>query len=420
MACVTRLLGTFVSKVVVDSHFASSICLAFAVAISGLPTVAAADAKPDDYSVTSWSSAPVSQAPSAANQINNQTLRQIVRLSTGGDYVRVRLTGRFGTATVPIGGAAVALHSANDGIVSGSSVPLTFSTRPTGTLSASFGELWSDWVKVRVPAGTELAVDVYFSGNTGTLATGSPLAVQPESRQTTYLAAGNALGANPFPTIAVRDAWFFLDAIDVAAPKAGGTIVALGDQVTTGAAASLNANQRWTDQLARRIASQTLIKPMGVANAGISGNWLGTGGSGPSALARYTRDALKQTRGSHVIVALGLNDIVGGRSATDVIADLRQLILQAHSQGMKVIGATITPAGAVGAVEAERMNVNAWILNSGEFDGVVDFAAAVADAEAPHTLRAVYDSGNGVDLNDSGLAQLGDAVDLNLFKGATP
>jgi len=59
--------------------------------------------------------------------------------------------------------------------------------------------------------------------------------------------------------------------------------------------------------------------------------------------------------------------------------------------------------------------VNEWILNSGAFDGVVDFDRATRDPLHPGQLVGAADSGGHLHPNDDGYAMMSDAVDLRPF-----
>ena len=59
--------------------------------------------------------------------------------------------------------------------------------------------------------------------------------------------------------------------------------------------------------------------------------------------------------------------------------------------------------------------MNAWIRESGAFDGVADFDAALHDPEIPTQRRAVDDCGDGLPPSDGGYCKMGDAIDLALF-----
>jgi hypothetical protein len=54
--------------------------------------------------------------------------------------------------------------------------------------------------------------------------------------------------------------------------------------------------------------------------------------------------------------------------------------------------------------------VNAWIRGSGECDAVIDLAQATGDVLDPS-----HDSGDHLDLNDTGYRAMADAVDLSLL-----
>jgi len=404
-------------------RFLMTVAAALAVAVVSVPVAPWAYASEDPFDpreIATWSAPMVSSAPSAANRINNQTLRLIAHVSIGGDRVRIKLSNRYGTAPLVIGAAQVGLRAAAGGsdIVAGSSRPLTFS----GTASFAIptgAELMSDWISFTVPALSDVAVDVYIPGDTGTVATGSPITGFNGAMQTNYVSTtGNHAGETPFPVASTRLAWPFLSAIDTRASHPTGTIVTFGDSITQGLRSTNDTNRRWPDVLARRIIAADAGNERGVANVGISGNRVWTGGTNtnPSAMSRIDRDVLVQTNATHIIQLLGINDISGGATAAQVIAALEQMTARAHSVGIKIIGGTMTPFGnAPDAREAIRLEVNNWIRTTPEYDGYVDFDAAVRDPSNPRRMLLQYDSGDTLHPNDAGYEAMGNAVNLSLF-----
>ena len=129
---------------------------------------------------------------------------------------------------------------------------------------------------------------------------------------------------------------------------------------------------------------------------GIGGNRVldATPCCGAGAVARFRRDVLGQPGVRNVILLEGINDIGQSQSrgalsaphtpvsALQIVEGYERIIAMAHTAGVRVFGATLTPFhGArywtpVG--EAKREAVNAWIRSSGAFDGVIDFAPVVA------------------------------------------
>ena len=76
----------------------------------------------------------------------------------------------------------------------------------------------------------------------------------------------------------------------------------------------------------------------------------------------------------------------------------------------------MTPFGnAPDAREAIRLEVNNWIRTTPEYDGYVDFDAAVRDPANPRRMLPQYDSGDTLHPNDAGYEAMGNAVDLSLF-----
>src|SRR6266550_4102004 len=234
---------------------------------------------------------------------------------------------------------------------------------------------------------------------------------------------GNYAGAETFPVATTTGSWVVLARIEVAAPPAAGAIVALGDSVTDGTRSTLNTNHRWPDLLAKRLAEAAGPR-MAVMNAGIAGNRVLLDNAGPNILARFDRDVLTQIGVTHVIVMEGINDIGQGRSnplpsAADLINGHRQLIARAHARGLKIYGATLTPFEGANywtlEGEAKRATLNQWIRTSKEYDGVIDFDAAVRDPNQPTKFLAQYQSGDNLHPSDAGYQKMADAVDLSLF-----
>lgn len=364
---------------------------------------------------------------------NNQTLRQIARVTQGGDRVRVVVSNVFGTAPLRIGAAHAALRACADGqpgcrrsaetAIAAAAVPLTVSGQSSFSVPPGTA-LLTDPVDLLVPPLSDMVVDLYlpddWSANT------VPLTWHPVSVQTTYVSTeGNFSGTEHFPVLATPATWFFLSRIEVAAPRDTRVIVALGDSITDGAQSSVNTNSRWPDVLARRLRQEPGAAPAAVVNAGISGNRLLTDGSGVSALARFDRDVLAQSGITHLILFEGINDIGLARaSPTPTVDDLimahRQLIARARARGVKVIGATLAPIeGAFYFTpegEAKRQAFNAWIRTSGELDGVIDFDALTRDPARPTWLLPANDSGDHLHPGDTGYQAMGQGIDLALFR----
>jgi lysophospholipase L1-like esterase len=391
----------------------------------------------DENWIATWTTAlhqPDLLAPGLANAgFNNQTLRQIAHTSAGGHRVRVRLS-TFGAHNLVVGAAHIALHAQGQMIVPGSDRTLTFGGRPSINIPPGAPVL-SDPVDLDVPALGDLAISIFVPGSTG------PATWHFESRQTTYIStSGDFTSSTVMPLDTATPqvvAWFWLAGIEVSASSQMRAIAAIGDSITDGTNSSLDANHRWPDELARRLSAESGNQAVAVLNAGLAGSRLLHDSLGPNGLARFDRDVLSQPRLTHVIVQLGNPDIgegwPGGLFPTDevtaeqIIQGHKQLIDRAHSRGLKIYGATLTPfegfvvpgtpfAFFTPANEAKRQAVNAWIRSSSAYDAVIDFDKVLRDPDAPSRLLVKYDSGDHVHPTDAGYAALADSVDLALFR----
>jgi len=361
-----------------------------------------------------------STCPAGAGGITDQTVRNIVYPSVSGDRVRVRLSNVFGTSPLTIGGASIAVQKSGAATMGGKPTTLRFGGNKATTIPAG-AEVLSDWIDDTVVQQKTLAVSVYVPSLTG------PATFHPMTVQDNFLSgSGNftkSRKASDYPT--KISCWMFVDGIDVhSTSKVKGTVVAFGDSITDGNHSSQNANDRWPNFLARRLDARH-GKTLSVVDEGISGNRLlsDAGTAGVSALARFNRDALGQAGVRDVIIMEGINDIGNsfrGTGPTVTVKDLkgadRQLIAQAHTAGVKIYGATLTPYKGAGywdkTGEKIREKLNTWIRTSGEFDGVIDFAAATANPDHPKVFAPAYDSGDHLHPNDAGYQAMADAINL--------
>jgi lysophospholipase L1-like esterase len=359
--------------------------------------------------------------PPVPLNFNNQTLRQIVHTSLGGDRLRVVLSNAFGTSPLAVGAAHVALREKDAAIIVKSDRVLTFGGSPLVNIPPG-SSVVSDPVSLAVPPATDLAIDLYLPGDTATST--SPLTTHASALQTGYVSAsGDTSGAADMPGATTMAAWFFLARVEVVAPEQAGAVVTFGDSITDGTRSTPNTNNRWPDQLAKRLHAQKIN--LAVLNQGIAGNRVLGDGAGVSALARFDRDVLAQSGVTHVIVLESINDIGLARDSAcptvrDLIAGQEQLIERAHARGLKIYGGTLLPfEGAAYYTpegEAKRKAFNEWVRTNKGYDGVVDFDAVTRDPAAPSKLLPQYNSGDNLHLNDAGYQVMANAVDLALLK----
>jgi lysophospholipase L1-like esterase len=381
--------------------------------------VGAAGAAPGDgagsaatHEVGTWGGS----ADRTTANISDQTVRDIVHTSVGGSGLRLRLSNAFGSQAITFGRAFVGMRDTGATIQPGTNRQVTFGGGPSVTIPPG-AEVLSDPVPGDVPAQADLAVSLYLQGAGGTV-TGHNLATSTNYVSTTGDHSAEESAA-AFTTTASR--WYWLDGVELTDLHTVGTVATLGDSITDGFRSTPNANNRWPDVMARRLLERPEPRQLGVLNEGISGNRVLTDGAGVSAQARLDRDVLSQPAVETVILLEGINDIGGGQatSADQLIAAYRQLIARAHADGKCILGGTMTPFEGAGyyseAKEAIREAANAFIRNSGEFDGVIDFDKVTRDPADPKRFLPLYDSGDHLHPNDTGYQAMGDAVNLKLL-----
>lgn len=375
--------------------------------------------------VGTWAASPEGQANATAPSTGT-TYREIVHTSTGGSAVRIVVTNEFGHEPLVIRAARIASSRGGAAIEPSSNKVVRFGgqtsiTLPVGTMAVS------DPVEMELPALADVAVSLFVPAQPISQST-----VHSYALQTNYVSAGNAVDASTQTAAKEVSSWYFLKVIEVEQnekDRTSGAIVALGDSITDGADSAPNANGRWPDILAARIQADKTLSDLGVLNAGINGNRLLHDGYAQSALMRLDRDVLVQAGVKYLIVLEGINDIGHivtptssdpAETAPSIIHALQQIAVRAHTHGIKVIGATITPYESCkyASPEGEKMRqaVNEWIRTTKDLDSFVDFEKIVRDPAHPTRFLPAYDSGDHLHPNAAGLRAMGNGIDLGLFK----
>jgi len=389
--------------------------------------------------IATWAASPepaVSDSKEPLLNIEDQTVRERVRVSIGGARVCIRLSNEYGSAPLLVGSVTVATPNDATGMKPSSMQTVTFGRRNSVTIPAGAPVL-SDPVNFVVGSGAEMSISLYFPKRIAT-----PTLHALALKRAVVSQHGDHTRSERIEGGATTESSILVTAVLVPAQPSQRLVVAFGDSITDGDGSTVDADHNWPSDLIRRLGKMREGSKLAVVNEGIAGNrLLGEGFAasfGASALARFDRDVLALPGVTHVVLLEGINDVgfpgakLGGRYLADpadvrtpeeLIDAYRQLISRAHAQGAKLIGATMTPFEGLDlpgyyseSKEATRQAVNKWIRTSGAFDGVIDFDTVLRDPEHPSRLLARFASQDHLHPNDAGYEAMANAIDLTLFQ----
>lgn len=391
---------------------------------------------PSSNWITTWSASPQRVwdknfifPTNVPNNLENQTIRQLARISLGGENLRIVLSNKYGKEPIYIGQATIAKPKLKDEVEKNTIKTITFNGKSAATILPG-ASLISDPIHYPTSSLSSLAISLYLPQST------SVKTFHWDGRQTSWIVKGNqAINSSLKFSDPQKDsttARLLLSAIQIESNHKASTLAVIGDSITDGATASLNKNTRWPDYLANRLKN----KNVAVINAGISGARLLSDGMGDNALARLEQDVM-QAGVKDAIVLIGINDISWPGTAfapneqspkiETLKSNFLQLIEQLHLRGIRVIGATLPPfKGALPNTpldnyynqnkDALRHQLNDWIRYEAHFDDVIDFDKVLKDPTDPARLNMQYDSGDHLHPNDKGNEAMANAVNINLFE----
>jgi lysophospholipase L1-like esterase len=348
--------------------------------------------------------------------LTNNTLRQFVFTSISGSQARLRLSNEFGNGSVTMNAVHVALPTTGNSINASSDKAVTFSGSASVTIAQNQA-VFSDPFDFAVPALGRVAITIAF-GSTPSNITG-----HPGSRTNSFIGTGNMVSAASISGAVMVEHWYYIVGLDVMAPAGTAAVVTLGDSITDGRGSTTDMNNRWPDDFSRRLsANAATMNKVAVLNQGIGGNAVLSGGLGPTAQARFTRDVLQMRGVKWLIMFEGVNDLGGSSNGASTAQQLEtafgSMADMAHAMGIKVYGATITPLGTTyfnTDREAGRQTFNTWVRGSNKFDAVVDLDMAVRNPSDATKMQSTYDSGDGLHPSVAGHQKMADTVDLALF-----
>lgn len=368
--------------------------------------------------VGTWATAPQTVVKSFMPYNNNMTgrsVRQVVKVSIGGDVIRLKLSNVYSTEPVVIRSVYIAHAKDSFAIEAKSAQYLKFGGQYK-TLIPAGKSIESDPLKFNLRNLERVAITINY-----TSAPAVPT-VHMGSRTTSYIMKGVTNAHSNFEKAFRENHWYNISGIDVYTMKNDLSAIAImGNSITDGKCSTDNAQNRWPDIMSDMLQLKHRITNQGVLNLGIGNNRVAlVGGFGAPAKERFDRDILGQYGVKKVIIFEGINDIGAAKTGNSetvarlLIENYQAMIKKAKARKMKVYLGTITPFKGAGYYtpfhEAARQTVNEWIRKQAankQVDGVLDFAKLLQSAEDDRRMKKEYASSDWLHPNPTGYKVMG-------------
>lgn len=368
--------------------------------------------------IGTWATAPQTVVKSFMpynNNMSNRSVRQVVKVSIGGDMIRLKLSNIYSTEPVVIRSIYIAHAKDSFAIDPKSAKYLKFSNQYKVTIPAG-KSITSDALPYNLKPLQRLAITINYT-SAPTVPT-----VHMGSRTTSYIMKGVTNAHSNFEKAFRENHWYNISGIDVYTMRTDlSSIAIIGNSITDGKCSTDNAQNRWPDVMSEMLQLKHKITNQGVLNLGIGNNRVVVpGGFGVLAKERFDKDVLAQAGVKKVIIFEGINDIGAAKSgysetvARRLIESYQAMIKKAKARRLKVYLGTITPFKGAGYYspfhEAARQTVNEWIRNQAknkEVDGILDFAKLLQDPKDDRRMKKEYVSNDWLHPNPTGYKAMG-------------
>ena len=368
--------------------------------------------------IGTWATAPQTVVKSFMpynNNMSNRSVRQVVKVSIGGDMIRLKLSNIYSTEPVVIRSIYIAHAKDSFAIDPKSAKYLKFSNQYKVTIPAG-KSITSDALPYNLKPLQRLAITINYT-SAPTVPT-----VHMGSRTTSYIMKGVTNAHSNFEKAFRENHWYNISGIDVYTMRTDlSSIAIIGNSITDGKCSTDNAQNRWPDIMSEMLQLKYKITNQGVLNLGIGNNRVVVpGGFGALAKERFDKDILAQAGVKKVIIFEGINDIGAAKSgysetvARQLIESYQAMIKKAKARRLKVYLGTITLFKGAGYYspfhEAARQTVNEWIRNQAknkEVDGILDFAKLLQDPKDDRRMKKEYVSNDWLHPNPTGYKAMG-------------
>lgn len=348
------------------------------------------------------------------NQMTNRSVRQVVKVSIGGNVIRLQLSNELSSEPVEITSVYIAKAGNGPEIYKTSAKYLQFGKKRQVVIPAGKA-VFSDALRFKLQPLERVSITINY------LKAPKEPTVHMGSRTTSYILRGTTNAYSDFTTAFKEDHWFNISAIDVL-DATSSSIAILGNSITDGKGSTTNAQDRWPDFLSAALnngagTNPSKVEKTGVLNLGIGNNRILSVGLGEPGKDRFDRDILAQRGLRAVIIFEAINDIGTStnpeETARKLVEAYQVMIKKARQRGLKVYMGTITPFRGCRSYfteerEKARKTVNSWIRTTREIDGFIDFDALMRDPSSPEQLRREWQIGDWLHPNPSGYKQMGE------------
>ena len=366
--------------------------------------------------IGTWATAPQTVVKSFMpynNCMTNRSVRQVVKVSIGGDVIRLKLSNIYSMQPVEIRSIYIA-HAKDSSDIDAKTAQYFKFGNSYKTVIPAGKQIVSNALKFKLRNLERVAITINY-----TSAPEIPT-VHMGSRTTSYIMKGVTNAHSNFAKAFRENHWYNISGIDVYTMSNNMSAIAIiGNSITDGKCSTDNAQNRWPDVMSEMLQLKHKITNQGVLNLGISNNRVTVpGGFGALAKERFDRDILMQNGVKKVIIFEGVNDIGAARSgnsetvARQIIESIQGMVKKAKARKMKVYLGTITPFKGAGYYthfhEAARLYVNDWIRSQAKnVNGILDFAKLLQDPNDDRRMKREYASNDWLHPNPTGYKAMG-------------
>ena len=263
-------------------------------------------------------------------KLDNNSIRQIIRVSSGGEKIRIKFSNLIGDSRLEIKKVSIADLITNSEINDKTQRYITFKGKHSIIIEKN-QEVYSDTIFFPLKTFSKIAISIYLGS------VPKKLSGHDYSYTYSYIEKGYKINKKHFSNSNKVAHLYFISALEISSEHPNQVIVCFGDSITDGVIFNKDVRDEYPEILFQKLYNNKMTSNISVVNVGINADKLILKG-----IKRFNHDVIDIKNIKYIICLYGVNDInVLNAKSEIIISNYKQIIKKAHKKNILIYSGTI-------------------------------------------------------------------------------